>query len=239
MAQLTYLAVVVSFLFSLYSKAEIGGINLDQTRVIFFAADKTQTVTINNSGQRAYLIQASVQNGLDNNTTSTPFIITPPLFSLQGDSRQYLKILAQGSSLPIDRESLFYLSISAIPANSDPITGRDRLSVGLRFVIKLFYRPQGLELNVNEVPCFLTFNRDALGVRVTNPTAYYQTLGVLSVDGRNVKLSQQQTMIPPLDSIILTVDVPKNNLTWRTITDHGGLSQLCHQTGLASVEKIQ
>lgn len=237
MAKVNYL-VAVSLLFSLYSKAEIGGINLNQTRVIFIATDKAQTITINNSEQRAYLIQTSVQNELDN-TTPAPFIITPPLFSLQGDSRQNLNILPQGSSLPIDRESLFYLSISAVPAHSAPITDGDRLSVGIRFLIKLFYRPQGLEPYVNEVPCLLTFKQDAQGMKVTNPTAYYQTLGMLSIDGRNIELSQQPTMISPRDSITLTTAYAKNNLIWRTITDYGGLSPECHQTNLTPVEKIQ
>lgn len=106
-------------------------------------------------------------------------------------------------------------------------------------LIKLFYRPQGLEPYVNEVPCLLTFKQDAQGMKVTNPTAYYQTLGMLSIDGRNIELSQQPTMISPKDSITLTTAYAKNNLIWRTITDYGGLSPECHQTNLTPVEKIQ
>ncbi len=110
--------------FSLSAQAGSGGISLGQTRVIFSSADKAQTLTVSNSGQQAYLVQARVQNGLDD-TTPAPFIVTPPLFSLQGDSRQLLRLLPQGATLPTDQESLFYLSISAIPAQAEPVTAAE------------------------------------------------------------------------------------------------------------------
>ncbi|CAI1213840.1 fimbrial biogenesis chaperone [Serratia fonticola] len=221
--------------FSLSAQAGSGGISLGQTRVIFSAADKAQTLIVSNSGQQAYLVQARVQNGLDD-TTPAPFIVTPPLFSLQGDSRQLLRLLPQDATLPSDQESLFYLSISAIPAQAEPVTAADRLSVGVRFVLKLFYRPQGLALPADNTPCLLTFKREAHGVRAINPTGYFQTLGMLAVDGHTVALDQQPAMVPPHSSIILAVDGPVNKVAWQTLTDFGGLSQSCQQTGSASTE---
>ncbi|HFN1103747.1 TPA: molecular chaperone [Klebsiella variicola subsp. variicola] len=221
--------------FCLSAQAGSGGISLGQTRVIFSSADKAQTLTVSNSGQQAYLVQTRVQNGPDD-TTPAPFIVTPPLFSLQGDSRQLLRLLPQGATLPADRESLFYLSVSAIPAQAEPVTADSRLSAGVRFVIKLFYRPQSLALPADNTPCLLTFRRDAHGVRVLNPTGYFQTLGMLSVDGHTVALERQPAMVPPHSSLILAVDGPVNKVTWQTLTDYGGLSGSCRQTGSASTE---
>lgn len=220
---------------SLSSQAKIGGISLGQTRVIFSSADKAQTLTVSNSGQQAYLMQARVQNGLDD-TTPAPFIVTPPLFSLQGNSRQLLRLLPLGATLPTDQESLFYLSVSAIPAQAEPVTVADRLSVGVRFVIKLFYRPQGLALPAAPPPCLLTFKREAHGVRAINPTAYFQTLGMLAVDGHTVALDRQPAMIPPHSSITLAVDGPVKKVAWQILTDYGGLSKSCQQTGSSSIE---
>lgn len=210
---------------SLSSQAGDGGIRLGQTRVIFSSADKAQTITLSNSGQRAYLIQSRVLNGPED-TTAAPFITTPPLFSMKGKSSQILRILPQNLALPADRESLFYLSVSAIPARTEPVMSVDRLSVGVRFLLKLFYRPQGLP----EVDgCILTFSQDAQGVRIANPGAYFHTLGALSINGRSVSLDQQPVMVAPKSSFSLAVDGPLRNITWQTITDHGGLSPRCQQ----------
>ncbi|WP_431225956.1 fimbrial biogenesis chaperone (plasmid) [Serratia sp. L9] len=216
-------------LLSLSSQASSGGISLGQTRIVFSAADKAQTVTVSNSGQRAYLIQARVHNGLDE-TSLAPFIVTPPLFRLAGESRQMLRILPQVGTLPTERESLFYLSVSAIPAQAEPITAADRLSVGVRFVVKLFYRPLGLTPPAESTPCLLTFTREAQGLRVANPTGYFQTLGRLTVNGRDVMLDGQASMVPPQGSLTLAIQGLANLVSWQTVTDYGGLSATCQQT---------
>lgn len=56
-----------------------GGIRLNQTRIIFPASEKAQTVTITNSGNRTYLVQSRVQLNV-NNTTPAPFFATPRCF---------------------------------------------------------------------------------------------------------------------------------------------------------------
>ncbi|CAK9887097.1 MAG: putative fimbrial chaperone LpfB (plasmid) [Candidatus Erwinia impunctatus] len=221
--------------FSLCSQATGGGISLGQTRVIFSSADKAQTLTVSNSGKRAYLIQTRVQKEL-NDTGSAPFIVTPPLFSLQGNSRQMLRLLPQNIALPADRESLFYITVSAIPAQSDPITSSDRLSVGVRFIIKLFYRPQGLPRDLTS--CSLMFRREPHVVRVVNPSAYHQTVGMLSFDERHVESGQETSVIPPYGSTSLPVEGTVNQVDWRTLNDYGGLSDVCHQTGLPSTENV-
>ncbi|WP_417878276.1 molecular chaperone [Vibrio sp.] len=219
--------------FSLCSQAISGGISLGQTRVIFSSADKAQTLTISNSGKQAYLIQTRVQKEL-NDAASAPFIVTPPLFSLQGNSRQMLRLLPQSTSLPVDRESLFYVSVSAIPAQPGPVTLTDRLSVGVRFVIKLFYRPQGLP--ADSAACFLMFRREPHVVRVVNPSGYYQTIGMLTFDQRPWESGQETSMVPPHSSISLPVERAVNRVDWQTLNDYGGLSGVCHQTGLPSTE---
>ncbi|MFV8908425.1 molecular chaperone [Serratia fonticola] len=220
---------------ALSSQASSGGISLGQTRVVFSAADKAQAVVVSNSGQRPYLIQARVQNGLDESSPA-PFIVTPPLFRLAGESRQVLRLLPPGATLPTDRESLFYLSVSAIPAQDTPITTVDRLSVGVRFVVKLFYRPVALAQSAESTSCLLMFTREAQGLRVANPTGYFQTLGKMTVNGRDVVLDGQPSMVPPQGSLTLAVNGPTNRVSWRTVTDHGGLSASCQQALSTQVE---
>ncbi len=234
MTQPFYCALPVMLLtFSLCCQATSGGISLGQTRIIFSSSEKAQTLTISNSGKQAYLIQTRVQKEL-NDTASAPFIVTPPLFSLQGNSRQILRLLPQNFSLPVDRESLFYISVSAIPAQSGPVTLTDRLSVGVRFVIKLFYRPQGLPADSSS--CYLMFRREPHAVRVINPSGFFQTIGMLSFDERPRELGQETSMVPPHGSITLPVDRAVNRVDWQTLNDFGGLSDVCHQAGLPATE---
>ncbi len=234
MMQPFYRALAAMLLtFSLCSQATSGGISLGQTRVIFSSTDKAQTLTISNSGKQAYLIQTRVQKEL-NDAASAPFIVTPPLFSLQGNSRQILRLLPQSTSLPMDRESLFYISVSAIPAQSGPVTPNDRLSVGVRFVIKLFYRPQGLPADSSS--CYLRFRREPHVIRVVNPSGYFQTIGMLTFDQRPRELGQETSMVPPHGSITLPVDRAVNRVNWQTLNDYGGLSGVCHQAGLPATE---
>lgn len=215
-----------------------GGVSLEQTRVIFSAGDKGQTVTAKNTDSRSYLLQAQVQNGLED-VTPAPFIVTPPLSLLKSDSRQLLRILLQDARLPNDRESLFYLSVAAIPAQSEPVAGSDRLSVGVRFLVKLFYRPDGLLPSVDSVPCRLIFTRVAQGVQVANPTPYFQTLGELTFNGRSAALEPKQAMVAPQGSRIITVTGGGENISWNTITDYGVLSQPCQQTlGTPQVQEV-
>ncbi|OMQ23690.1 fimbrial biogenesis chaperone [Serratia oryzae] len=206
-----------------------GGVSLEQTRVIFSAGDKGQTVAAKNTDSRSYLLQAQVQNSLED-ITPAPFIVTPPLSLLKGNSRQLLRILPPDAKLPNDRESLFYLSVAVVPSQSEPMVGSDRLSVGVRFLVKLFYRPEGLSPSADSVPCQLIFNRVAQGVRVSNPTPYFQTLGELTFNGRNAVLEPTQSMVAPQDSHIITVKGLGDQLSWKTITDYGVLSQSCQQT---------
>lgn len=210
------------------AQAQSGGVSLGQTRVIFSSGDKSQIINVINSSSRAYLVQTRVQTV----TEAAPyFIVTPPLFALKGDSRQLMRILplSSTSTLPADRESLFYLSVSAIPAVGSPVIEQDRLSVGLRFILKLFYRPAGLELSSEEAACRLTVRRVVQGLQINNPTPYYQTLGTLSSNGHTLAIDRKLSMVAPQSSLTLPVKV-KDQVSWQTITDYGGLSPLCHQS---------
>ncbi|MBN5204547.1 molecular chaperone [Serratia marcescens] len=228
MTRLLHAMALVMLLTASLPGQAAGGIALGQTRVIFSATDRAQSITVRNSGEGAFLIQARVQANPDEGAAA-PFLVTPPLHSLKGGSRQLLRILRQDATLPADRESLFYLSVIAIPAHSVPLTARDRVSVGVRFVVKLFYRPAGIRSSAPEIACRLFFRRAVDGVRIDNPTAYYQTLGRLTINGQKVALAQHPVMVPPLAHLIVPAGKVPNALTWQTVTDAGGLSTPCNQ----------
>ncbi|MGF6192842.1 fimbrial biogenesis chaperone [Serratia sp. 2723] len=213
-----------------------GGISLNQTRVVFSAADKAQAVTVKNSGTQNFLIQSRIQRALDDQAP-TPFIVTPPLFQLGSERKQLLRILKQDQALPTDRESLFYLSVLAIPAQKQAALAEAHLSMGFRFAIKLFYRPEGLKIAPQDASCRLRLTPTAAGVRIDNPTPYFLTFASLKFDGQLIDLDTQPTMIAPMSAQAYPVSPSTRQAVWQTITDFGGLSAPCQQT-LSSPEDL-
>ncbi|WP_235942358.1 molecular chaperone [Yersinia thracica] len=214
----------------------VEGISLNQTRVVFSSSDKAQTVAVKNSSDQSYLIQSRIQHPLDNavvdNDLAAPFIVTPPLLPLRPGHRQLLRILSQGAALPTDRESLFYLSVLAIPAQTEkPLAESEpaQLSMGFRFTIKLFYRPEGLKPSPELAACQLRVSRTDNAIKIENPTPYFQTLGRLTFNQRPVNLNATSSMLSPMSSQRYPTSTAITQVEWQTITDYGGFSAQCQQ----------
>lgn len=213
-----------------------GGVSLGQTRMIFLSTDKAQALEVKNTDRRAYLIQSRVQIAPDD-ATAAPLVVTPPLFTLQPQSSQLLRIVAQDNTLPADRESVFYLSVLAIPAQAGKNTASAQVSMGMRFTIKLFYRPASLKANAETTACRLRFTPASAGIQVENPTPYFQTFGQLKLNGTPVNLDAQPSMLAPFGSQNYPTHAASVQAEWQTITDYGGLSGPCQQSVSSTQEK--
>ena len=214
-----------------------GGLSLSQTRVIFDAKAKSAKITLNNQSERVYLVNSRVLPTPDANRQTSeamPFMVTPPLFRLEKESRNTVLIAKNDTSkLPTDRESVFYLSFLAIPAvknnnESELEEGMTttQVSFGVRTVIKLFYRPSDLAIPAATAPERLTFAQHSALLTVNNPTPYYVTLAQLTLDGRAVNVREQGAMIAPFSQETYTVNgAIANKIQWSVITEFGGVSE--------------
>lgn len=217
-----------------------GGLSLSQTRVVFEGKAKSAKVTLNNQSDRVYLINSRVFATPDSTSQTgdiTPFMVTPPLFRLEKESRNTVLIAKNDTSaLPTDRESVFYLSFMAIPAVNTPTdkalldkdegTTTTQVSLGIRTVIKLFYRPEGLATPAAAAPDKLTFAQQGTQLVVKNPTPYYQTLARLTLDGRAVNVREQGAMIAPFAEHTYTVKGgTASRIEWSVINEFGGVSE--------------
>lgn len=210
-----------------------GGIGLNQTRVIFLSTDKAKLLTVSNTSHRRWLVQSRVKQSSSVSLTA-PFIVTPPLFVLQPDSRQMLRIISAAEGLPADRESLFTLSLLAIPAAEARSTVPDtlgKLSMGIQFTLKLFYRPVGIAAGIDASGCRLQLTSTSGGIKIANPTPYFQTLGQLTFNGKPVNLLTQPSVLPPFGSQMFQAQRGSTvQAVWKTVTDYGGLSAACQQS---------
>ncbi len=98
--------VLLLLLFACHSTVANAAVALGATRVIYPANQKQVLLPVtNNDPASVYLIQSWIENAGDQKDTQ--FVITPPLFSMQGKKENTLRIInATNHQLPGDRESL-------------------------------------------------------------------------------------------------------------------------------------
>jgi P pilus assembly chaperone PapD len=203
----------------LVTSSYAGGIIIGRTRVIYQSSEKEAELEItNNSRERPYLIQSWIDTG--DVKTRGPFIITPPLFRLNAQQENALRIeLVDEEAVSKDRESMFYVNIRSIPSTSSEAGNRLKLVVKTR--IKLFYRPDSLKGRAEDAFKALQFKHKEAGLVISNPSSFYVVFGALSVSGHTLK---EPEFIPPHGDV--TVSLPEGNpadsVKWSAINDYGG-----------------
>lgn len=171
----------------------------------------------NKSENKPFLIQSWIDNG--DGKTRGPFVVTPPLFRLNANDENNLRISYTGGELPQDKESIFYINVRAIP--STPKNDINELRLVIKTRIKLFYRPEKLQGKPYDAYKLLTFARSGGQLLITNPSPYYVVFSYLTVGNTVLK---DTDMIAPGGQ--LNVTLPANNtgntVEWSAINDYGG-----------------
>lgn len=192
------------------------GVIIGGTRVIFEGAKKEATINITNPDNTPYLIQSwiDMQDGVSG---KTPFIITPPLYRLDGGQKNLERIVMTGS-LPQEQESLFWLNIKAIPSASQQMNA---LQIAVKTRIKLIYRPDGLRASTPEEQANkLTWQRSGNAIQVNNPTPYVINFNEITLGGR--KLDDVTYVLPGASArFLLPEGVSGHSLTFKVINDYG------------------
>lgn len=147
--------VLLLFLFACHSTIANAAVALGATRVIYPANQKQVLLPVtNNDPASVYLIQSWIENAGDQKDTQ--FVITPPLFSMQGKKENTLRIInATNHQLPGDRESLFWVNVKAIPAMEKDQKNENTLQLAIISRIKMFYRPTHLAMAPEEAPAII------------------------------------------------------------------------------------
>lgn len=220
---LTLLFIITSVVTSQITYA--GGIIVGRTRVIYDADKREATLSVkNNADNNPFLIQSWVDAGGEK--TRGPFIITPPLFRLNAQQESNLRISYNGSVLPTDRESVFYINVKAIP--STPKNTKNELKLVVNTRIKLFYRPTKLPGKSFEAPKTLTFSRNNGHLVIKNQSPYHVVFSSLSIGSTFLK---EVAMIAPLSEldVILPAKISGNSVKWEAINDYGGTTERYEQ----------
>ncbi|EPZ8357873.1 molecular chaperone [Klebsiella pneumoniae] len=200
-------------------------IALDRTRAIFPGNQKNISLTITNENKaKPYLAQAWLENA-HGEKINTPFTVIPPLQRVDAGKKSVIRLNdVAASSLPQDRESVFWFNVREVPPKSEKA---NVLQVALQTKIKVFYRPASIVPDkFTRWDDQLVLHRTSSGYRIENPTPYYIT--VVSVTGgqkEGVDKNFKAVMIEPKSSATVqskTFTTPYVT----TINDFGGKPQL-------------
>lgn len=202
------------------------GVIIGGTRVIFDGAKKEATISVDNADSAPFLIQSWI-DAPEGKTDKAPFIITPPLYRLDGGQKNIERIVMTGS-LPQEQESLFWLNIKAIPSATKQANA---LQIAVKTRIKLIYRPANLHASTPEDQAGkLTWQRNGNEIQVTNPTPYVINFNEISVGGK--KLDDVSYVLPGASALFpLSHGTSGNTLKFKVINDYGSPGAL-HQASL-------
>lgn len=207
-------------------------LNLDSTRVIYAPDSKGATLGIVNDHDYPILVQSEAL--MEDKKSRAPFIVTPPLFRLDGKQSSRLRIVRTGGNFPSERETLQWLCVKGVPpkegdkwAEEEGGKAGNKLSLQVQLsinnCIKIFVRPSAVKGHPDDVAGKLEWQRAGNKLKGTNPTPFYMNLSELSVGGKRVDDSQY---IAPFSSHEYTLPTgASGKVYWKVITDYGGTSK--------------
>lgn len=135
-----FIAAMTASLILLSATAQ-AGIVMGGTRVVYQEGKREATMTVTNADtQTPYLVQSWVENANAEDKRPVPFVVTPPLFRLEPEQQNVLRITFTRGALPADRESMFWLNIKSIAPTQKEDANKLQINVKSRF--KLFLSPR-------------------------------------------------------------------------------------------------
>ncbi|VTP15083.1 Chaperone protein EcpD precursor [Phytobacter ursingii] len=205
------------------------GIQLASTRVIYPAGKREVTLAVTSKDPAPRLIQTWIEND-SADTAKVPFIILPPIFRLNPDKGQTLRIIHTGGAVPQDRESVFWLNVLEIPPK--PAGKADHIQLTVRSRLKLFYRPTGLtgspNAAVTQLRWRLVQNNQGYALECENPSAFTVSFNHVGLtDTVKSEEERQSGMCPARGRQRFAVRATPAQLTsgrlfFTTIDDYGG-----------------
>lgn len=197
----------------------------DRTRIIINESEKNAAITLTNqSSTQPYLAQSWIEdsNGVKNRDI---IIALPPLQRMEPSEQVQVKLMQQvgAGQLPKDRETLLYYNVREIPPKPDT---SNALQFALQSRLKVFYRPQAVELkDLNVIPYHsIGIERTGSQLQLINPTPYHIIVGYLGRDGKSLLPDTQSAIIAPFAKQQIALGSYKGSaLQVGFISDHGGL----------------
>ncbi|HCL5267999.1 TPA: fimbria/pilus periplasmic chaperone [Salmonella enterica] len=215
---------VVFIVLGIFSENTLASAVISGTRIIYPSDSNEISVKIMNNGSAPILLQSWIDSGDRNARPSAikvPFVLTPPINRVDAGKGQTLRISYTGVSLPVDRESVFWLNVLEIPGINQAKADQNTLQVAFRSRIKLFFRPAGLQGSANDAVQSIIWQAKGTYLEATNPTPFYVSFARLAVNNNTLA----GVMVPPHSSV--KVNIPGNagsKISGAFVNDYGAVN---------------
>jgi len=209
-------------------------VKLGATRMIYNPDSSGGTLSVINQQDYPILVQSRVYAA--DKQSNAPFVVTPPLFRLDGNQQSRVRVVRTGGAFAADRETLYWMCVTGVPPKPEDVWGQDQdgksqapkvatLEVQLRInnCIKLMVRPASLKGDPTDQATSVTWSREGGKLKAVNPTPFFMNLKEVSVGGRKV---EGLDYLPPKGEKTFTLPVgASGKVQWKIITDYGGDSR--------------
>lgn len=216
-------ALLLAMIAVLYSPVLFASIVVNGTRVIYPGNAREISVKMTNMGKRPLLIQSWIDDGdmkAKPENIHVPFVLSPPFNRVDAGKGQTLRISQTDSSLPEDRESVFWLNILEIQAKNPQLSDSNHLQMAFRTRIKFFYRPDKLAGDANDAIKMVKWQQRGNQLMASNSGPYYISLVNIMLNGKKV----EGEMIAPFQSQTFALTGKSGDaLTGEFINDYGAL----------------
>ena len=189
----------------LHCGAATATVSLINTRIIYPAHARFVDITAENSGKQSAQLLAWVDDGDFSSTPGTataPFLLAPAVKVLGPGRKQVLRISYNGSPLPLDRETVYYLNVTEIPPKVVAQQDAPVMQFAVRTRIKIFMRPANLpfspELAAKKLSWELGAASGDVVLRAKNPSPYFVSMASVKLMRGDAMLSDlSRGMVPP------------------------------------------
>lgn len=193
------------------------------SRVIYDGNYKAATLSLRNNATKSYMVQSWLEQG-ENATpeAKVPFVVTPPLIKIEPQKESILRFIYSGNGLATDRESQFWINIQEIPPKPEK---ENTLQLAVRTKIKLFYRPQQIDMNLKDAIKQVNWYVKDHALYLENKSPLFVTIGDLTLQNQKAPLKElDQDMVAPFSTIKVIKTLPNDvhSITYTYINEYGG-----------------
>ena len=201
MARLALVACALVFM-SLLTPLAHASVIVHGTRVVYPIEQQELIVRLENKGDRPALVQVWLDAGDRQSTPATaqtPFTLSPPIFRIEPNQQQAVRLRYTGEPVPTDRESLYWLNVLEVPPSTQDAAQKNQIQLSFRTRLRVFLRPQALPLPAERAPAQVQWklvpHGQGYALQATNPTPYHVSLASIDLasDGRRYSKAANQT----------------------------------------------
>ncbi|WP_447884846.1 fimbria/pilus periplasmic chaperone [Serratia fonticola] len=215
------------------AQGEVGrsfSVSLTSSRIIYTHGLKSGA-TIGVENRQAFPVLVKAQTYQEDRKNIAKFILTPPLFRLDAQRSNLIRVVALNNNYSPTQETLNWLCVTAMPPDtaldSNTTKVKSSVQVSVSSCIKLIYRPESLkEKSLADVTQDIEWRMKDRNVHVYNSSPFYINLSSASINGSPFK---GLSYIPPFSSITfnsISNAVPGAVIEWRYINDNGSSSKV-------------